>query len=57
MTWVSGQKLDRDKYEIKQELGWGRFPMFWLQQPMRYDKDGLWRRRYLKSKPLSKIMS
>jgi eukaryotic-like serine/threonine-protein kinase len=32
MTWVPGQKLYNNKYEIKQELGWGRFAITYLVQ-------------------------
>ncbi|WP_279239820.1 hypothetical protein [Scytonema sp. UIC 10036] len=30
MTWVSGQKFYRNKYEIKQELGRGRVAITYL---------------------------
>ncbi|MEH2363733.1 serine/threonine protein kinase [Nostoc sp.] len=36
MTWVSGQKLHRDKYEIKHQLGQGQFAITYLAE----DRDG-----------------
>jgi serine/threonine-protein kinase len=36
MTWVPGQKLHRDKYEIKQELGRGRIAITYLAK----NRDG-----------------
>ncbi|MBN3889817.1 MAG: serine/threonine protein kinase [Nostoc sp. JL31] len=36
MTWVSGQKLHRDRYEIKQQLGQGNFAITYLAE----DRDG-----------------
>ncbi|MEH2112451.1 serine/threonine protein kinase [Nostoc sp.] len=36
MTWASGQKLHRDRYEIKQQLGQGNFAITYLAE----DRDG-----------------
>ncbi|WP_448267009.1 serine/threonine protein kinase [Nostoc sp. DSM 114159] len=36
MTWASGHKLHRDRYEIKQELGQGNFAITYLAE----DRDG-----------------
>ncbi|MEH2455255.1 hypothetical protein [Nostoc sp.] len=32
MTWASGQKLHREQYEIKQELGQGDFAITYLAE-------------------------
>ena len=32
MTWVSGQKLHKNKYEIKRELGRGRIAITYLAE-------------------------
>ncbi|MEH1940679.1 MAG: serine/threonine-protein kinase [Nostoc sp.] len=36
MTWASGQKIHRDRYEIKQQLGQGNFAITYLAE----DRDG-----------------
>ncbi|MBH8563789.1 hypothetical protein I8748_16590 [Nostoc sp. CENA67] len=41
MIWAVGQKLHRNKYEIKEELGRGRFAITYLAENTASGVDGL----------------